>query len=660
MRTSEEGRAAFEAALDRVYSLFAPTPQVNIDEWADEHRVLPSSSAEPGQWRTSRVPYLRGILRRIMHPRTRKTVFIKSSQISYSEGVLNNLIAYWIAVRKKPILMVQDTLDEMKTFSKTRIAPMLDSCPILRNKVKAVKVRDGGNTVLLKEFPGGYLSMTGANSPKGLASRAVELLLMDEVDRFERDVGGEGSPVALAERRTTTFPRAKIVLGGTPTVKGDSPTEDEWEKSDQSFYWVPCPHCEGMQTLRWQDPDGSWRLRWTKNADGEHDTSTAAYACEHCGALIEERYKMGMLERGEWRATYPERVEIFGPRINSLYSPWLSWREIADLFLAARGNQELWKNFVNTILGETWKPDGVEVEASRLVSRAEVYRAPVPRGVGVLTAAVDVQGDRLEAKIMGYGAGEESWLIAWEVFFGDPAQLDVWAELDEWLLREWEHELGGKLRPEIVLVDAGDGNHSDSVYDFVQPRQGRRRSVFASAGRDKLTKPGLATQATARNNKIRLFHLATIAAKDRIFSRMLKVNQEGPGYMHIPLRFAHYGNTSTDAANWNIDEYCNQMTSETMVIERDKKTGKTKRYYKAMDRNEALDLEVYCLAGLFILSTFIYPARFRDLGALAESHAAAPPPRPAPTEPPAAASPLRQSMAPQRPQRSGWVGGWRS
>lgn len=587
-----------------------PTERLLVSDWADQYRILPAkASAEPGEWRTSRVPYIKEILDQLS-PQSpiQRVIFMKSAQVAGTEAGLN-WMAYNIHYNPGPMLHVQPSIDVLRKVAKQRINAMVEAMPCLQQKVAENKSRDTGNTMFMKEYPGGVLILTGANSAAGLRSMPIRDLFLDEVDAYPDDVDGEGDPVELAIKRTTTFSRRKIFLNSTPTVKGHSRIEKEFLETDQRRFFVPCPHCHQYQWLRWKDDDGTYRIVWRRNDEGEHMPETAAYLCEHCNDLIPESHKTWMLTRGEWRATAKaEDPRTVGYHISALYSPlgWKSWEDIVRDFLKAKGNQELMKTWVNTTLGQTWEEAGDGINAHFLAARAEDYpRGQVPNDAAVLIGSVDVQGDRLEAKVKAYGPGEESWLVDFQIFWGDPERRikddpdSPWAQLEAWRGQEWMRADGRHMRLAILGIDSGDGNKTAAVYDYVQPRQAQR--VFALKGERTLAFPGLAQESTTKRAHVKLWRIATMAAKDRIFSR-LALALPGPGYMHIPI--------------WVPEQYFDQMTAEKKITIKDKRTGRPRHEYIQSGRNEALDLEVYCLGLLFVLQNFIAPAVFRDLARL--------------------------------------------
>ena len=600
----ESAVANFVVMLDGAYRHLRPPPNLTVSEWAIRNRVLPKgTTARPGPFKPEKFQI--EMMDAILDPNVHEVVVMKSTQIGYSDAVLLNLCGYYVDSDPKPIMLVQPTIDNAKDFGKKRVTPMIQACPALRLKIKDPTTRRAGNTLALKEFLGGFLKLTGANSGAGLRSDPVPVCLFDEVDGYPLDVDGEGDPIAIGTRRTDGFVDYKIVKGSTPAKpKGISAIERDFLRSDMRRFFVACPFCDFRQALRWREPappigTGAYRLTYAVNNDGQVDRSSVAYVCAKCEAKIPEQHKQQMLNGGSWIAEFPDRP-VVGFHLNALYSPWReNWPDLAQEWHDANreNNPEKLKAFINLRLGETWEEAGDSVEAITLKGRLESYQAEIPAGVGILTAAVDVQGDRLECVVKGWGAGEESWLIAYQQIFGDPGQESVWNELDAFLLSTWDTAAGRKVKITSTMIDSG-GQHTDSVYRFVRARQARR--IFAVKGSSEAGKEILGKFSVNNQYRVKLWLLGTDTAKDRIFAR-LKIPAPGPGYMHLP--------------DFCEDEYLAQLTAEKAVRRYRRGRGTVREYIKTRARNEALDLEVYALAGLYVLGQ----ATLRHLGELAEA-----------------------------------------
>ena len=438
-----------------------PDPLLTVSEWSDRHRMLSSkASAEPGRWRTSRTPYLKAIMDCLSPTSSvERVVFMKAAQLGATE-MGSNWIGYVIHHAPGPMMAVWPTVEMAKRNSKQRIDPLIEESAALAELIAPARSRDSGNTILAKEFRGGVLVMTGANSAVGLRSMPVRYLFLDEVDGYPLDVEGEGDAISLAEARTRTFARRKIFIVSTPTISGASAIEREYEASDQRRYFVPCPHCNHPQWLRFE------QLRWDKG-----QPETAAYICESCDTAISEHHKTWMLERGEWRSMAQGKTAGF--HLSSLYSPvgWRSWRDIAAAWEAAvnkeSGSAAAIKTFKNTELGETWVEEGEAPDWQRLVERREEYRiGSVPQGGLLLVGGADVQKDRIEASVWAFGRGKESWLVEHRVLMGDTARDAVWKALAAMLAEQWTHASGAAMPLARFALDTGFA--TQEAYAFVR------------------------------------------------------------------------------------------------------------------------------------------------------------------------------------------------
>jgi phage terminase large subunit GpA-like protein len=470
------------------------------------------------------------------NPRTPVVVVMKSAQVGWTEA-LNNTVGFHIHRDAAPIMVVQPTLELAETWSKDRLAPMLRDTPALHGLIADAKSRDSGNTLLKKSFVGGSLTIVGANAPAGLRSRSIRVLAFDEVDAYPASAGAEGDPISLATNRTKTFRNRKILMGSTPTIKGVSRIEKAFKESDQRYYFVPCPHCNEHQRLVWE------QVKWD---DGKPET--AHYVCVHCGSMLSDADKPAMLRSGEWRPTAASGVAGF--HISELYSPWSTWVEMATAFLVAKTLPETLKTWINSALGETWEEDGSTVEPGSLLERRETYGAEmIPAGVAMLTIGADVQNDRVELQLNGWGAGEENWIIDQHVIRGDPDGAALWQEVDEYLLRKYVTEDGRALTCEAAAIDSG-GLSTQTVYNFVVSRKRRRVwAVKGMAGTGKLAWPKKASRTP--KSRAMVFILGVDTIKSTLYGRLAKVAEPGPGYVHL-----HAGAD---------EEFCKQLTSEKAV-----------------------------------------------------------------------------------------------
>lgn len=562
-----------------------PPPDLTVSEWADHHRILPDYSAEPGPWRTSRTPYLREIMDAFSDPMVEQVVFQAAAQVGKSE-VLLNVLGYFIDLDPCPILLVQENDDAAEDFSKERIAPSIQNCPVLASKVVEPKSRDAGNTIAAKEFTGGHLAISGATTPGKLARRPRRVVLFDEVDKYPPSAGVEGDPVELGMKRTNTFWNRKIGLVSTPTLSGLSRIEEAYEQSDQRRYYVPCPDCGHEQTLEWpQLLDGT-----QEDENGALDPKTAAYPCQGCGVLIEERHKPWMLRQGAW-VSQSDSEKAVGFRLSALYSPWVRWEELVSKFLEVKDNPERLKTFVNQQLAETWEERGQQLQTDPLLNRREEYSAdPLPEGVTLITAGVDVQADRLECEVVGWGPGEESWALEYFRIPGDPSVGDVWGDLDQVLGKRYRHPSGVRLAIAATCVDSG--YLTQQVYKYCGDRQNAR--VWAIKGMDGMGRPIMDRPRRNTRGKVPLYPVGVDAAKVAIYQR-LQIDAEpagggesvAEGYCHFPLRQPY------------DEEYFRQLTAEKLVRKQTRRGHQKLQWVRRPNRRaEALDIRVYAMAAL--------------------------------------------------------------
>jgi phage terminase large subunit GpA-like protein len=496
---------------------------------------------------------------------------MKGGQIGGTEVGLN-WIGYSIDQSPVPFLIVQPTVETAKRLSRQRISSLIELSPVLKDLVRPSRSRDSGNTLLSKEFQGGVLVITGASSAVGLRSMPVCNLFMDEIDGYLADVDGEGDPVDLALQRTTNFPNRKLFFVSTPTIKGFSRIEDAYKESDQRRYWVPCPECSVKQVLMWE------HIRWP-----EGQRHLAFYQCEHCGASIQDYQKGWMLEGGVWIPENPGSP-IAGFHLSSLYSPhgWASWGDIAVQHGQVYRDPVRLKVWVNTKLGETWEESAEQLDGNDLMERRERFGLMLPSGIVVLTAGVDVQDDRIEMEVVGWGRDEESWSVDYRVLWGDPSGPAVWQELEKTLSRPFPHSLQvSDLYIRASAIDTG-GHHTLQAYAFCRTRQERR--VWAIKGRGGMGVP-IWPRRSSRNNKgkVPLFIVGVDSCKESIYAR-LRLKEPGPGYCHFPL--------DRDA------EWFRQLTAEKITTRYHKGHPIREWIKKSHDRNEALDARVYSLAAL--------------------------------------------------------------
>lgn len=547
-----------------------PRAHLTVSEWADAHRVLASKqSGEPGRWRTARNPLTREIMDCLSREsRVRDVVMMFSAQFAKTEIILN-AIGYGMTEAPCPMMLMTPSIEATVGWKAQKLNPMLQETPIIRDMLGGQRARDAANRQDLVDFPGGILYLSGGNSPNSYAMKSVALLIMDDLDRFPAEVGNEGDPVLLAKQRTKAFRRAKRVFASTPTVKDSSLIYREWLDTDQRRAHVPCPHCGEYQPLEWGGPDVGHGIKW--NAD----VTDAWYVCRDCGAHISEHHKPRMFAAHRWIPENPGNPRR-GYHASTLYCSiglGPTWLDLAQDWQVAVKSPSTLQAFINTNLGEPWEEKGVQVDGTGLMARLEAYEAPP---VLAKTAGIDVQKDRLEITVDGWGDGEECWTLDHHILPGDTARPEVWGDLAVLL---------DDMAPDAVAIDSG--YNTSMVYAFVASRRWAWAvKGIAGPGRPIVEDEKLRRQRLRRQKKkgITVHMVGDDQAKALLYSR-LNLVEPGPGYIHFP---------SDPAFD---DEYFQQLTAEKLVTKM-RGTRPIVEWVQKRPRNEALDCKKYSLAAL--------------------------------------------------------------
>ena len=573
----------------------------------------------------------------VSDPTVEVVVGMFAAQTGKTEGI-NNVVGFHIDQDPAPILLLQPTLEMAEAWSKDRLAPMLRDTPCFAGKIQDPRSRDSGNTVRHKTFPGGHITMAGANSPASLASRPIRVVLADEIDRFPASAGAEGDPVTLAKKRSKTFWNRKVVLTSTPTIAGHSRIEEAYEESDKRRFFVPCHDCGEFQVLKWP------QVRWEND-----NPSTAAYVCEHCGSLWNDQRRTAAVSKGAWRPTAPFNG-IAGFHVWQAYSPWVKLSEIVAEFLASKANPQRLKVFVNTELAETWKEKGEAPEWKRLYDRAEDYAiGSLPAGVVFLTCGIDIQHDRIEIYVWGWGRGLESWLIEYQVLPGDPYQEAVWLALDGVVGFTWAHASGSAMGLAKAAIDSGYA--TTQVYAWAKRQRPGLVAVVKGVdhGSAGVGHPKAMDLAEIRGGKKKRRGGTVYPVVGGIYKAELYgfLRLEAPARESgepFPAGYVHLGKFP--------EEVFKQLTAEQLISKVVKFRTRTE-WEKTRERNEALDCRVYARAAAAIYGV----DRFGDRQwTQLEAHLAAAPAKP--KKPVKAQESVEQEAGPQSAEskRPGWIG----
>lgn len=578
---AERASAKLPVVGERIKRGAKPRDLLTVSQWADRYRWIKSGTNAPGKWKTALTPYLTEIMDALSeHSPVRTVTFIKSSGVGGTEAMYNWLGYVMHHLQNKDLLVVVPTLELRDRSFNPRLTKMLEETDVLADLTSTASRSKANRGDLLEYGARSKIIKSGANSPDSLRSDHLPYVICDEVDAFPWDVGGEGDPMTLIENRQRTFSRAKTYYVSTPTIDGQSRIHQLYQRSDRRQYHVPCPHCGEFQPLEWKNFRYKAEPPDDAAVDGEKldQVVSAWYICRECGAVIEEGHKTDMLSTGKWIAQRPGIKGVRGYHINALYAPiglGLGWKIVAQKWVNSQGDTAELKAFVNTYLGEVWKEIGDSVEAVSLISRLETYaREDLP--LSVVTAGVDIQKDRIEFSLVGWGHGEEGWLLDHVILPGDTAQPEVWVDLGEALL---------DAGVQFAAIDSG--YNASFVYEFVKTR----RWCWATKGVTGMQRP-LVEDEKRRRQRMRIKRKKGVpvepvgvdGGKAILYAR-LKMQTAGPGYIHFPRESAF------------DDEYFAQLAAEKLVT-KIKGTRPFQEWVQTRPRNEALDCLLLALVAL--------------------------------------------------------------
>jgi phage terminase large subunit GpA-like protein len=568
--------------------LWRAPEKLTISQHADKYRWLSPEASDiekPERWVTDFAPYQREMMDVVTDRHVKEVCYCTSTQVGKSE-ILNNIAHYYMHQEPSSIYFIQPAEHLAREYSRDRIRPMIRDCKDSLYPLFSHKSKDPDNMVLHKSFPGGYLALAGANAPGNLASKPIPIVLVDEVDRMKPT--SEGDAVEILYKRTSNFRNAKFIVASTPTHKGDSRITSIYDASDQRKYYVPCPYCGHMQILLFEN------LVYPLDKN-ELSPSTVCYVCDGCKERFLERYKPRMLRKGAWRKHAMSRK--IGFWINELYSPWRKWWEIVESYIDCKDDPYAYMVWVNTSKAEVYEEQGEAPSSIELYNRnrGTYKRGFVPEGVVILVAGVDVQQDRLEVEIVGYGRGLESWSIDYIVLYGDTRYPEVWENLAGLMSQQWPGHDNRVFSVRAWGLDSGGAtkDHKPQTYKFAAKY--KHKFVYLVKGRatqETIIQPPKSLELNRKGKVkkygyIKVWPVGTDFTKTELYG-WLKVTPTGqvgefPGACHFPSNYT--------------ESYFEGLTAEYQSTEVDSKGYKRKVWKKRSGvNNEPLDCRVYARA----------------------------------------------------------------
>lgn len=549
-----------------------PPEDISVSEWAEKYRVLDSkSSAMPGPWRNDMTPYLAGVMDEFCNFDTEEIALVKATQLGGTESLFN-MLGWIIQQDPSPTMLVypSDVLGE--SISVNRFQPMLRASVPLRERW-----RENDSSKLELQFDGMYLTIVGSNSPANLASRPVRFLFLDEVDKYPGATKKEADPIRLARERTKTFHNRKIFMTSTPTLKSGHIWQALEDADVVKHYFVPCPHCGKYIELKWAQVTfpNEEGMSYMDRAE------LANYVCQECGCIITDQDKPQMLRYGEWRvvrenAKLARKVAFW---INTLYSPFVRFSEIAREFLTSKDNPDTLQNFTNSWLAEPWEDTKLKANADLVLERqSELPEYTVPAWAKLLTAGIDVQENCIYWTIRAWG----NYLTSQNIAHG---QAVSFAEVERIMNLQFAKKDSTGMVVQLALIDSGD--NTDLVYDFCASNSDwalpSKGSSHAMTSHFKLSK---VNKTDSRAYGMNLVLIDTGKYKDMIAGRMRKENGTGSWMVYHGCDL-NYAEQVTSEHKVNVRS--GQRTTQEWVL----KTSHADNHY--------LDCEVYAMCAADML-----------------------------------------------------------
>ena len=557
--------------IHKAVQVLRPVERVTVSKWAEANRVLPDSNSIPGPWRNSVTPYLVEIMDAFSDEMVEEIIFVKPTQVG-GTSAMENMLASAIAQDPAPAMCVYPSDDLAERTVESKLDPMIKSCKIL-----AAKYRINDSKKLALKFTDMVVYLTGANSPADLASTNIRYLFMDEVDKFPGASKKEADPVSLAKERTKTFFNRKIFMASTPTLK----TGHIWKAKEaadvEKHYFVPCPHCGAFIELKFT------QIKWPSKEDVPENADRAemaTYVCQECGCVITDQDKGKMLAAGRWKPVrqktqHPKSVAFW---MNTLYSPFTRFSDIAREFMRSKDDPELLHNFANSWLAEPWEDTKLKTNAEMVMERqTETPEWTLPPWTKLVTGGIDVQENCLYWTIRAWG----DYMTSQNISHGQALSM---GEVERIMNTELTMPNGEKVMVNLALMDSGD--QTEDVFEFCALNSDWALPCKGTTTMLSHYRLSTVNKAGSRANGMTLVLVDGGKYKDQIAARMRKENGTGAWMVY---------------QGCDLD-YAEQVTAEHKITERSGGKEVQRWVLKTSHAdNHYLDCEVYAAAAADVL-----------------------------------------------------------
>ncbi|MBQ4826567.1 phage terminase large subunit family protein [Leisingera sp. HS039] len=554
---------------DVLAEVLDPPPPVDYLTWAEHNIEFSERESEfSGPYNRQRFRYFDAILMALSpEDPCRIVTLAKSAQLGGT--VLANIFTGGsMDMDPGDFLYVHPTEENARRWSKMKLQPMLKGTTALR-KIFPMKARDGQDSVFYKERRDGRgaILISGANSPASLSQVSMSRQVQDDLAKW--DMNSAGDPENQADSRSQGREFAKIFKISTPMVVPGCRITTNFEAGSQEYPYVPCPHCDFMQVLEWEN--------MLRSLDEDHP-ERAHFTCPECGCAIEDHHRAEIIPRVEWRAANPKMKRYHRSfYLWSAYSPLQSFERVARSWLAAKGDPPKEQTFWNDVVGKAYRVLGEAPPWEDIRDRAsesDYAHGTIPAGYPMLTCGVDCQGDRVEWQVVAWGRNKRRAIVEYGVFSGHISDEQCQTKLNGLLRQGFRNAYGRKVEIDLLAID---GNaYTEDVWDWARKHLASR--VIMVRGVHPESAPLLAQVKKERNRRgkvvrysKRFFNFASSVLKMGLYRNLKKTDPEERGFIALPKGLD--------------DEFYRQLTAETRKAQK-AKSGFT-RYLWVKDPNQA-------------------------------------------------------------------------
>lgn len=612
--------------------IIKPPRRISVSESAEESVVITAVGGVNGPWNPAVTPYMIEPMNTLSSRLFTGVVFAGPARSGKTQSLVDCFIAYSVTASPADMMLLFPTERLAYDFSKRRLRRLNRDSPVMASFLSDNRHDNAVGTIIYRH---GMMLNTGWPTSSQVAQRDIRNMAISDYDSMPDDVDGEGEVWGVAQKRTQQFGSAGMTVAESspkrPIIKSTwekiTPHEAPptaggvlslYNRGDRRLWFWQCNHCS-----EWFECPAL--PSYEDKGESSASSKTAFVACPSCGGIHHQKDKRDLNISGKWLRegeyitpdgtisgthTTPKTASFW---LKGCAASFQTWEELLFRYLSATeayartGEEAALITTHNVDQGVPYLPMALRNSRSvdDLVTRqTEANRKVANSGVRFIVTAVDVQSNRFEVLVTGYGVDLQSWIIDRykmgisnrTLSTGEADTLDPAGHAEDWdvltPLIDMEYEVEGsssKLKNLYLGVDYGGqkGVHSRSLAWWRRVRKagkgsktrlvrGEGRAFDSKIPRVRETYPDTTSRKktiSAARGDVPILALHVNAIKDAVFANLNR-EEIGPGYIHLP--------------EWLKVSYLEEVVSEI----RGEKMWECPRG----QRNETWDLMVYSLA----------------------------------------------------------------